>query len=260
MGGGSLLWDAPKGAALWFNDRNPMIMDYWLTLRDRESFIDEILEIRDQFQSANEAGKRDIFDDAKWFLDCQRRVLRKDYGWPQRTPTLDEFQSAKAKSEYTALEYIICNRLSVACIVNLHRNDICSYSKTFRRNGLDAVSREKLEQLRAVLRRSDCRLTCVDYSEVIEAPGDDVWMFLDPPYLMDSGATDIYELMFTMEQHIEMAKRLHDTRHRWLLTIGDSRISTRLYGDKNITWRRYTQSIPHKENNSYKTEMFIRNI
>jgi DNA adenine methylase len=64
------------------------------------------------------------------------------------------------------------------------------------------------------------RITSVDYQELVTAPGDDVFMFLDPPYFT---ATKLYGHSGSLHafDHWKLAKLLKTTNHRFLITYDD---------------------------------------
>ena len=46
------------------------------------------------------------------------------------------------------------------------------------------------------------KITCSDYSELLSAPGDDVFIYLDPPYMINSGLdkqSQLYEYNFSYD-------------------------------------------------------------
>jgi DNA adenine methylase len=116
-----------------------------------------------------------------------------------------------------------------------------------------------MERLRSILRRPHCRLTCGDYAPLIETPGDDVFLFLDPPYLMNHHGSPIYEEYMSEQEHVVFAEKLRACSHKWLLTIGNCRLSRDLYRGFRILVRQYTGSLPHRAPDRNKTELIVMN-
>lgn len=75
----------------------------------------------------------------------------------------------------------------------------------------------KIEAAHARLK--DVKITCLDYKDVIKAPGDFVMIFADPPYLVKGGMC--YELAFTEKDHFKLAELLMNSGHRFVATIDD---------------------------------------
>lgn len=64
-----------------------------------------------------------------------------------------------------------------------------------------------------------CRITKESWQPLVETPGHDVALFLDPPYLVKGD--QCYEFAFTLEQHKELAEKVARSPHRWVVTIDD---------------------------------------
>ncbi|MCB9858123.1 MAG: DNA adenine methylase [Phycisphaerales bacterium] len=259
LGGGSLLWDAPEGKRLWLNEKNPLVYDHYRQLRNDENYINELLEWKDYASALNEHELRGVFDDCRLWLDALRRQLYKT-GWqPSRFATLKEYDEAKACCDYCPSYWLLLNRWSIASLVRLSQHDIAAASYEFLEDGMTSVTREKLERQQAVLRRS--KLTCLDYSKVLTAPGDNVWVFLDPPYLVSGG--NLYDGEPWQEsEHVRLADSLRESAHDWLLTINASRYFRRLYAGFRIHERLFTCAMPHKYSNKqdkFGSEFWVMN-
>lgn len=229
LGGAGLLWDVPPGKRIWINDANPVIIKYYEALRDDDQFISRVIELRDQLVTAEE--KRAAFMNAK----------------------------SKLALEYDPLAYLIVNRFAAQALVSFERKSIASFSKVFTRDGLQVVTRSRMETLRDILRRPNCRLTCGDYASLVENGGDAVWLWLDPPYLLHDHGSHLYEFHLDTSGHRILSERLHACKHKWLMTIGDCRISRELYQGFRMRHRRYTCLMPHRTPDRNRTELIVMN-
>ena len=75
---------------------------------------------------------------------------------------------------------------------------------------------------------ADTRITNVDFEEVIDVPGKDVFLFLDPPYFT---ATKLYGPggdLHTFD-HAVLADSLKQSKHRFLITYDDCKEIRQLY-------------------------------
>lgn len=63
----------------------------------------------------------------------------------------------------------------------------------------------------------DVRITCMDYKDVIRLKGDNVFLFLDPPYY---GIKGLYS--HETIDHEELAEELQRTSHKFMLTYNDT--------------------------------------
>lgn len=65
----------------------------------------------------------------------------------------------------------------------------------------------------------DCRITLGSWEVLVDTPGKDVALYLDPPYL--EKGKQCYRYSFTLKDHEEFAKKIVSCNHRWLVTIDD---------------------------------------
>lgn len=66
----------------------------------------------------------------------------------------------------------------------------------------------------------DTKLTNLDFSEVIQAEGKDVLMYIDPPYYLPPKHKH-YRCGFDKEDHIRLSEELKKTKHKFFLTYDD---------------------------------------
>jgi Site-specific DNA methylase len=76
-------------------------------------------------------------------------------------------------------------------------------------------------------------LTCVDFEEVINTSGEDVLLYVDPPYYLPP-KNKHYRFGFDPEDHIRLAEALKVTRHKFFLTYDDCEEIRDLYKWANI--------------------------
>ncbi|MEE0915817.1 MAG: DNA adenine methylase [Alistipes sp.] len=70
---------------------------------------------------------------------------------------------------------------------------------------------------------SNMQITNFDYADVVNAPGDNVFIFLDPPYYTASKSA-LYGTNGNMHKgfdHERFAQTMRNCRHRWLITYDD---------------------------------------
>jgi DNA adenine methylase len=94
-----------------------------------------------------------------------------------------------------------------------------------------ASSIERLAPLPEAL--SGTQITNLDFGEVIRRPGQDVFIFLDPPYYT---ATKLYGHGGSLHSfdHEGLAKMLKNSSHRFLITYDDCAEIRELYDWANI--------------------------
>jgi len=77
------------------------------------------------------------------------------------------------------------------------------------------------------------KVTQLDFQEVIAAPGDDVVLYVDPPYVKAGG---MYRHGFDEADHRRLKEVLWQTPHRWLMSYDDHPLVRELYGDWCDFW------------------------
>lgn len=122
----------------------------------------------------------------------------------------------------------------------------------------------KLEMISNVLNMTE--ITNMDYSDIVNSPGENVFMFLDPPYYLGK-KSNLYgrkgELHKTFD-HQRFAETMKQCNHKWLITYNDCPEIRELFNDPKITIQSwdivYTMHIHHNENKQQKSkEVFIYN-
>ncbi len=106
-------------------------------------------------------------------------------------------------------------------------------------------------------------ITNFDYASVVEAPGNSVFLFLDPPYYSATKSA-LYGKngkLHKVFDHQRLANVLKDCSHQWLLTYDDSEYIRELYEFANIfSWDlTYGMRNVNKNSNQVGKELFISN-
>jgi DNA adenine methylase len=110
----------------------------------------------------------------------------------------------------------------------------------------------------------DVLITNNDYSKLLEKEGNNVFIFLDPPYYSASKSA-LYGKNGSLHKnfdHIRLAKELKSTPHKWLITYDDSAYIRRLYSSfANInSWNlTYGMRNVNSDNSQIGNELFISN-
>ena len=103
----------------------------------------------------------------------------------------------------------------------------------------------------------------MDFEKVITAPGDEVFIFLDPPYY-SAAKSALYGKNGNMHKgfdHERLAEVLRQSPHPWLITYDDSEYIRALFSFANITNWDLTYGMRNvKEVATQKaTEIFVSN-
>jgi DNA adenine methylase len=172
----------------WINDKFKELISFWRTVQGEESckkLVEDLKALRGGFRSVAEI---------KHFFLTTRDMT-----------AIDEFEEA--------FNFFFFNRVT--------------FSGTTRAGGFSASASEKrftdssIERLKPMPQVfSNVKITNLDFDEVITPPGDNVFLFLDPPYFT---ATKLYGRDGSLHafDHRHLALCLKTTPHRFLITYDD---------------------------------------
>lgn len=233
-GNASLLWHVPVTVRRWINDIDPDLIRYHRAMQDKDDdVIDRFVELQKQIRTADDMRRLWTLAKIEWY----------------------HYQSVP--------HYMLVNRLAYGQICRRSRRGLCSYSFKYKDSGLDPLTRERLERSRSIYQR--VRITRGHYAKLLDAPGKDVFILVDPPYYlgdeMDHGGK-LYEYDFSLADHEELRDRLLACRHRFLLTISHCSLSHRLYvadGKFRVLTRRYTYSATKELQRKNAYELIVMN-
>lgn len=212
-GNAPMLWVVPETVKRWINDIDPDLIRYHRAMQNRKHpVIDQVLSLADGITDADSLVRQWQISKLEWYF-------------------------------YNSVpDYIFANRFAYGQILRRSRRGLCSYSYRYKSNGLHVLTRERMEEARRIYH--GVKITRKDYSALLDAPGKDVWIVIDPPYFLgdiDHGGP-IYEHNFTRGDHVRLRDRLLACNHKWLLTISLCSLSQRLYLDEgHPKWKWYTR-------------------
>lgn len=232
VGGGSVYFYAREKSfarKYWINDQFNELVAFWKAVQcptTCKRMMRELDRLRGDFASAHEIKE--------YFLKARSEVPSEDYR--------------------KAFLFFFFNRVT--------------FSGTTRAGGFSSAastarftpsSVQRLASLPEALQ--DTTITNLDFQDVIDAPGDDVFLFLDPPYFT---AQRLYGRNGSLHafDHERLAAALKKTAHRFLITYDDCTDIRKLYKWAHITpWElQYGMNNCNKNNLSkVGAELFIRN-
>lgn len=174
---------------IWINDLNRDLICFW---RAVQSCLPQLVNEVAQIKRSTKNGK-------SLFVELTANYEH----------DLTEFERA--------IRFFVLNRITFSGTV-----DAGGYSqKAFETRFTDS-SIERLAALEGFL--DNVKITNLDYRDVIDAEGEDCFLFLDPPYL-SSIKSKLYGRRGRLHQdfnHQEFAASLRDCAHKWLITYDDS--------------------------------------
>ena len=173
----------------WINDLNTDLCCFWKTAQTNPSrLIEEIEYIKDTEQ----VGKA-LFQE------------------------LTSLNSEELTEDERAIRFFVLNRITFSGTVEAGGFSEQSFHKRFTRSSI-----ERLAQLPGLL--INVSITNSDYSKLLNQDGDNVFIFLDPPYL-SAKKSKLYGkkgILHSVFDHHKFARQMKSCHHRWLITYDDS--------------------------------------
>lgn len=212
LGGASVLLYALENSMAekyWGNDFNSSVVDFWEQVKiDTDQLADLVSSLKDKY---NYMGEQ---------TNCKAwQEFRKTF-----TLKLNELTTDKQLNR--AAKFFILNRSTSGGSTECGGMTQAAYCQRFTKSSIEA-----LRGLTNVLK--DVHFTNLDYEEVIKASGEDIFIFLDPPYL-SAKYSGLYgkngDLHRTFD-HVRLSNVLKDCNHKckWLMTIDNSPEIKELY-------------------------------
>lgn len=211
----------------WINDLNYDLYCFWASARDDiESLVKSILEFKNNYPDG-----RELYN-----------YLKKEDN--MRT----EFDRA--------VRFFIMNRITFSGVV-----DSGGYSQQAFEQRFTYSSLERLQKLS--LNRPAVHITQGDYEELLFQDGQDVFIFLDPPYL-SATKSKLYGVkgnLHTSFEHKRFAANMQKCKHKWLITYDDSPEIRELFSFAQIIeWEfQYGMNNYKKSYAAKGKELFIKN-
>lgn len=230
LGGGSVFVHLkqryPK-REYWINDIYKNLYYFWLETRDNQSkLLERIWYWRNKF----DIGK-----------ELHRYLLK----------NIDSFDIIDK-----AAAFFIFNRITFSGTTESGGFSNAAYEKRFTLSSI-----QRVDDLSTIL--SKVKITNCDYEKVLMASGEDVFIYLDPPYFSAEksalyGKNGCYHKKFDHERFMRAVK---NTNHKWLITYDNSEYIRDLFSFANIYEWNLTYGMRNVGNNSNQIgkEIFISN-
>ncbi|NEU78519.1 DNA adenine methylase [Nostoc sp. UIC 10630] len=156
-----------------------------------------------------------------------------------------------------AVRFFVLNRITFSGTVESGGFSQEAFHKRFTDSSI-----ERLEKLENIL-SENVQITNLDYSHLLKPEGEDVFLFLDPPYF-SATKSKLYGKdgnLHTSFEHQRFAELLQQCHHRWLITYDNS---TQIL--ENFQWANISEWELQYGMNNYKQsgaakgkELFITN-
>jgi DNA adenine methylase len=233
VGGGSVFaflkqkkWDA----SYWINDLNKDLYFFWkFAQEDIDRFVSAVKQIKENNSSPDD-GRR----------------LFKHY--KDRWDQFEDFDRA--------VRFFVLNRITFSGTI-----DSGGYSKQSFLHRFTDSSIQRLQNLAHIL--GDVKITNLDYEDIVNAEGQGVFIFLDPPYYSTT-SSKLYGKngdLHTDFDHERFARVMKSCNHKWLITYDDCDEIRELYKFANVkSWTLQYGMNNYKQGKAERgKELFISN-
>jgi DNA adenine methylase len=170
---------------------------------------------------------------------------------------LNQLNSKKTLSEFQrAARFFILNRITFSGLA-----ESGGYSEQAFKSRFTESSISRLTAASKILQETT--ITNEDYEKVLRADGENVFVFLDPPYLSTTQSRLYGEngSLHTAFDHKRFANNMKKCKHNWLITYDDSPEVRKLFSFANICeWELQYGMNNYKQKTAKKgKELFISN-
>ena len=191
FGGGSVFFHVLQtvpNIKYWINDLNEELYHFWSQCQTNlPKLVEEVWKIKKSKISG-------------------RKLFNK----------LAKADTAKMTPLDRAVRFFVLNRISFSGTIESGGYSEASFIGRFTNSSID-----RLAALDKCL--VNAQITNLDYGHLLEKPGKDVFIFLDPPYLSnrDSKLYGKKGNLHTFFDHKRFAQLMKDCPHKWLITYDD---------------------------------------
>ncbi|MEH1922972.1 DNA adenine methylase [Nostoc sp.] len=232
VGGGSVfiyLRQKVPDLKIWINDLNRELFLFWkIAQSDLAQLVKEIRHIRVKYTDGKLLFTELTSVDVNNLSDIER-----------------------------AIRFFVLNRITFSGTVESGGFSQEAFHKRFTDSSI-----ERLEKLENILSKN-VQITNLDYSHVLKSDGEDVFLFLDPPYF-SATKSKLYGKdgnLHTSFEHQRFAELLQQCHHRWLITYDNSTQIRENFQWANISeWELQYGMNNYKQSGAAKgKELFITN-
>lgn len=240
IGGGSVAFyttQAYPDVPIWINDLYVPLYNFWVQLRDNgEELSERLKEIKTKVsdygtQDEKDAAHKELFDKTKEGINGQEGIDQ-------------------------AVSFFILNKCSFS---GLTENS--TFSVTASRSNFSFVGIEKLKKYSKLMK--NWKITNIDYSEVMNLPGEDVFVFLDPPYDIKDFLYGKNREMHKSFDHDMFAENVYKCPHKFMITYNVNDRLLELYKNYELTYWKLRYSMAHRgdkgTDENVKTELLVTN-
>ena len=240
IGGGSMAIytaQAYPGVPIWINDLYVPLYNFWIQLRDHGEELSE--RVREEKQNMLDKETQDEKDEFAKNLFNRYQIEIDTYNNLER-----------------AVAFFIMNKCSYS---GLTENS--TFSVTAANSNFSLIGAEKIKKFSRLIK--NWKITNIDYSKVMNADGENIFVFLDPPYDIKDFLYGKNREMHKGFDHIKFAEDVYDCPHKFMITYNLNDRLLDLYKDYNCMEWKLRYSMAHRgekgTDDNIKTELLVTN-
>ncbi|MFH7025447.1 MAG: DNA adenine methylase [Heteroscytonema crispum UTEX LB 1556] len=231
VGGGSLfiyLKQKYPDLKIWINDLNTELFIFWkIAQSNLAQLVTEVRRIKEQYTNGKLLFQELTTVNVKELSDIER-----------------------------AIRFFVLNRITFSGTIESGGFSEESFHKRFTYSSI-----ERLEKLENILQ--NIKITNLDYSHLLNPEGEDIFLFLDPPYF-SATKSKLYGKdgnLHTSFDHQKFAEFMMQCHHRYLITYDDSPEIRKNFESVNVCgWEMQYGMNNYKQNGAAKgKELFVTN-
>lgn len=234
LGGGSISLMVSQNyptLPIWVNDKYYYLYNFWVQLRDSSQMLYEKLRALKEEVNGDDEAHKDLFD--RFQSDIE---------------TLEPLEQAVA--------FFVMNKCSYS---GLTENS--TFSVQASRSNFSLVGIDKLPKYTHIIR--NWKITNIDYEEVMNAPGENTFVFLDPPYDIKDFLYGTGRKLHSSFSHERFANDVDKCPHHFMITYNHNEWLLNRYKEYNLNDWKLRYSMVHRgekgTQDNVKTELLITN-
>ena len=239
VGGGGIFFSICTNKKRWINDIDENLISVYKALRDEpKDFIKKCRTI-----------KKEQPDD--------ELVKSKPNGKAVYNARLKAEFDRLAKGEDCPLKYLFVNRTVWGGRVNYDMESRMYFSNP---KGWNLVHTDKMEK--AAQKMTGVKVTSGGYKVLLEEDGDDVLVYLDPPYFVNTNlekSSRLYKHNFEINDHVDFCNNVKKCKHKILISYDDHPFIRNLYKDFNLGKADWTYCGTSSQTKKIGKELIITN-
>jgi DNA adenine methylase len=240
IGGGSMAIytaQAHPGVPIWINDLYVPLYNFWIQLRDRGNDLSE--RVKEEKQNMLDKGTQEEKD--KFAKELFNKYQTE----------IDSYNNLEK-----AVAFFIMNKFSYS---GLTENS--TFSVTAANSNFSMIGAKKIKKFSELIK--NWKITNIDYSEVMNSDGENVFVFLDPPYDIKDFLYGKNREMHKGFDHIKFAEDVYDCPHKFMITYNLNDRLLDLYKNYECKEWKLRYSMAHRgekgTDDNVKTELLVTN-